>query len=149
MDLILTPLISAPHNKTVVSSAVWARLPDNEHYGQGFIAKKDWRYQVRFANGTHMYHFVNDPLGLVLDRTPRPEHVTVGCDVIATIPNKPLMYPGRVKKIAASGYEIQFDNGAVHEVSLHDLKLMKVPKKEGRKFIVFKVECGLSECMLP
>jgi hypothetical protein len=43
------------------------------------------------------------------------------------------MYPGRVKRIAVSGYEIQFDNGAVHEVSIYDLKLMKVPKKEGRK----------------
>ena len=115
----------------MISSAVWARLPDNEHYGQGFIAKKDWRYQVKFANGTHIYHFVNDPLALVLDRSPRPEHVVIGSDVVAPIPNKPLMYPGRVKKIAVSGYEIQFDNGAVHELSIHDLKLMKVPKKEG------------------
>ena len=82
-----------------------------------------------------MYHFVNDPLAVVLDRSSRPERVTVGLDVIAPIPNKPLMYPGRVKKISVSGYEIQFDNGAVHEVSIHDLKLMEVPKKEGKKLI--------------
>ena len=87
-----------------------------------------------------MYHFVNDPLAIVLDRSSRPEHVTVGLNVIAPIPNKPMMYPGRVKKIAFSGYEIQFDNGAVHEVSVHDIKLMKVPKKEGKRFIFRKVD---------
>ena len=130
----------APRNKPVTSSAVWARLPDREHYGLGFISKKDWRYQVKFSNGTSMYHFVNDPLAVVLDRSSRPERVTVGLDVIAPIPNKPLMYPGRVKKISVSGYEIQFDNGAVHEVSIHDLKLMNVPKKEGKKLIFPKVD---------
>ena len=119
---------------------MWARLPDKEHYGQGFIAKKDWRYKVKFANGTHIYHFVNDPLGLVLDRVPRPERVTVGCDVIAPIPNKPLMYPGRVKKITVKGYEIQFDNGAVHEVSIYDLKMIKLPREKGTVRIFLPTE---------
>ena len=87
-----------------------------------------------------MYHFINDPLAIVLDHTPRRDRLTVGSDVIAPIPKKPLMYPGRVKKITVSGYEIQFDNGAVHEVSLHDLKMMKIAKKEGWKFSFCKFD---------
>ena len=71
-------------------------------------------------------------MGVVRDRLPRRENLKVGCDVIAPIPNKPLMHSGRVKRVTIGGCEVQFDNGALHEVSFYDLRLMRVPKKEGK-----------------
>lgn len=111
---------------------VWARLPDYKHYGLGFISKKDWRYQVKFPDGTHLYHSLHDPLGLVLDRAPSTQAVSVGCDVIGCIPEKPLMYPGRVTKILEGSYQVQYDNGQTHENGIDDLRVLKVPESEGK-----------------
>ena len=128
---------------------VWARLPDKGHYGIGFVSKKDWRYQVKFSNGTQLYHNLNDPLAMTLDVEPKVESITVGIDVIGCIPKKPLMYPGRVKTILAGGYEIQFDNGQVHKNTIEQLRVLKVPKSEGNclEFLVlYRLYCDMIWC---
>ena len=118
--------------KPVVSSVVWTRLPDKQHYGLGFVAKKDWRYQIKFANGTITCHNRHDPLALALDRQPKPEELNIGSDVIGRIPEEILMHAGRVKKILENSYEIQFENGEVHENNIDQLRVLKVPRSEGR-----------------
>ena len=91
---------------------------------------------MKFSNGTHLYHNLHDPLGVVLDRYPRVDQLRVGLDVIGCIPDQFLMLPGRVKKILENSYEIQFDNGEVHENHLDELRVLKIPKSAGNSMVL-------------
>jgi hypothetical protein len=119
---ILPPgTLAAPVPK--VGDKVWAQWNPNQEWYRGKATKT-------CAIGLHIV-FSNDekadlPLALMaLDSAPKKDEVAVGTRVLAFFTDDKF-YPGTVMKMGEDNYDIQYDNGDTHTVTLDDLRLIAV-----------------------